>query len=113
MINKLKDYLIVVLIVAVIASFLYARFLEKDYSKQLLELKKARVKELKSEKIKVINERDSLIELGIIKYDSLLNVKPEIKYIKYEVPVYINRTLDDAIGVLSDYTYKRATNKNK
>ena len=110
--SKIKNTAIVVLIALIIGIVIYGKMMFSRYEKDLNNLREEKKIELKEEKKKIIIERDSLIQLKIIKYDSLLKAKQTIKYVPYEKPVYINRTLNDAINILSNYSYQRTKTKN-
>ena len=59
------------------------------------------------EKNSLIAERDKLntiiienAEQGKKRFDSILNIEPEIKYIRYEKTVYSDRTVDENLTIL-------------
>jgi predicted ferric reductase len=110
--NKIKEYLSIGLIVLIIGIFFYVKTMISNYEKIITELKTEKVKVLKTEKNQIRIKRDSVIKLKLYKYDSLLKVKQEIKYIRYEKPIYINRSLDKSLDILSNYTYKKTTINN-
>lgn len=109
---RIKDYLSIAFIVLIIGGFFYVKTMISNYEKEIIDLKTEKVKELKIQRTAIKLERDSIINLQVVKYDSLLKVKQKIKYIPYEKPIYVNRTLDESLNVLSDYTYKRTSKKN-
>ena len=39
------------------------------------------------------------------RFDSIANIPPKIKWYPYEKPIYINRSLNDAINIINDYKY--------
>lgn len=110
--NKIKEIIIGILLIGLGILYFSFQSTVSRYDKQISDLKEEKKIELKEEKKKIIIKRDSLIQLKIKKYDSLLSEKQTIEYIPYEKPIYVDRTLDDAIYVLSNYSYQGTTKKD-
>lgn len=83
-----------------------------------LENENADLKEEKKNELKRVRDSatvriDTLISRSNRSFDSILKQNVEIKYVPYEKLVYPNRTLDDALDVISKYRYnERAEKKN-
>ena len=74
------------------------------------EIEKVQIENKKT----VIKVRDSaFVEINYLvvesqkKIDSIVNLPPKIKWKKYEKPIYIDRTLDNALDVIEYYEYNK------
>lgn len=112
--SKISLYGIILLLLIIAGQFFYFK-----YKKNLLLEENILLKKEKKEKL--IKIRDSafvkiknITELSQKKFDSILNIPPTIKWKKYEKPVYIYRTLDDALDIHSRYkSDTKSAKKNK
>ena len=76
-------------------------------NQELKEEKKSELKRVRDSsfvKITKLTERVSVL-------DSIVSLPPKIKWIKYEKPIYINRSLDDAIRIHSKHKTDTGTER--
>lgn len=98
----------IVLILIIVIGGVYWYLNKGDYKAEYENLVK------KQDSINAIREvntkrRDSVIYDLSFKNDSLKNRADKIKYIRYEKRTYIDRDIDSAIIVLSNYKYDTRT----
>lgn len=111
--NKISLYAIIGLLAVMVGGYFYFKnqvsFLENENS----DLKEEKKEELKRVRDSAFVKIETLTKRSDERFDSIVNLPPTIKWRKYEVPVYPNRTLDDALDVHSNYKYEqRAKRKN-
>ena len=66
--------------------------------------KKEEISKVKDSLINIYTEK---VNISNKRFDSIINLPPKIKWKKYEVPTYINRTLDDALNIHAEYKTNR------
>ncbi len=112
--NKVYKVIVLLLLISVGVLFFYSNNRINKLKKENIELKEAKKIELRKVRDSAFVKIDSIVSSSSKKFDSILNIPPTIKWRKYEKPIYINRSLDDALDVISGYKYnKRAEAKDK
>lgn len=104
--NKNTAILALIIIIGV---FGYFTFFTNDNALDILEQEKL---EAINERDKAFKVRDSLNLVNIKITDSLRNEELNIKYTVDEKPIYIDRDIDFALDVLTNYNYTRAETEN-
>lgn len=111
--EKLNKTINLILLIA-LGVFVFLYFNEKFNSENLedkyLQEKKEDLRK-QAEKLNLsFKEKTNSLQFKI---DSLKKIERDIRYIPYEKPIYIDRTLDDALRVFSEHpANKRTTNSN-
>ena len=101
--------IVIVVLMAVIGVFVYFTFFANDDTLDLIEQEKLKAIQERDKAFKV---RDSLTSANVKITDSLRKEEQNIKYVPYEKLIYADRTIDDALDILSNYTYSRATTED-
>jgi predicted negative regulator of RcsB-dependent stress response len=110
--NVIKIIITILLILSGVFAFMYFvtnSKLEQAKSKNLKEKKEALRKLSKRKNFEI----DSVIKSKNEEYKLLLNLEQEIKYVPYEKLRYVDRDLDAALDVVSDYKYDSSSGKKK
>lgn len=105
--NKIKNNSNIVLLIAIGAIILYFWLKMTSLTKELYDFKIKEKEKLSKVKDSLIYNYSIQLDISKNKFDSVLNLPPTIKWKKYEVPTYINRTLDDALNVHTEYKTNR------
>jgi len=99
-------YIIIVILAIIGAGFAYHSAIVNVKDEQILILKAEKLKmqeNAKTEKKKIRDSARTAIDEEVKRsnkvFDSILNLPPTYKYIKYEKNIYPNRNLDDALSV--------------
>lgn len=98
-------YIIIALLVLLIGQYFYYRHQNNNLYDTIAELREEQKKELKQARDSAYFKIETITKVSKKKFDSILAIPPTIKYIKYEKPYYVNRSLDDALRLLSTYRY--------
>ena len=101
--------IVIVVLMAIIGVFVYFTFFTNDDTLDLIEQEKLKAIQERDKAFKV---RDSLTSANIKITDSLRKEEQNIKYVPYEKLIYADRTIDDALDILSNYTYSRTTTED-
>ena len=114
MTSKIYKIIAVLLLILLVSLFLYSNFKIQKLQSENIELKESKRKELIRVRDSAFVKVDSIISLSSKKFDSILSIPPTIKWQKYEKLNYTDRSLDDALDVISNYEYnKKPKGKNK
>lgn len=101
--SKIKNYIITLLLIVLISTVIYYKNLNNHLNKELIEVKVNKKEEITTVRDSAYTEINRIISNSNKKFDSIISIPPKIKWIKYEKPVYIDRTLDDALRIHSEY----------
>ena len=101
--------IVIVVLMAIIGVFVYFTFFTNDDTLDLIEQEKLKAIQERDKAFKV---RDSLTSANVKITDSLRKEEQNIKYVPYEKLIYADRTIDDALDILSNYTYSRTTTED-
>lgn len=107
----MKSNIITAILTVLLCVAIYFAFFDKNDSEKLEELENKN-KELVVERDSILKERDSILTVKNKVSDSLRKEERNIKYVKYEKIVYANRTLDDALIILSNYKYNEGAEED-
>jgi len=99
------DKLHIILIIIIIGGFIYFKNKTSDLEYKLRENDIKHKKELQAVRDSTHLEIEKITTNYKTKFDSIANAPYKIKYIRYEKPVYIDRTFDDAINIITSYRY--------
>jgi len=109
--SKIGLYVIIALLVSLGGMYFYfsnkMSFLESENA----DLKEEKKNELKRVRDSIITRNDTLVVHSRRDFDSILRSNVQIKYIPYEKLIYSNRSLDDALDVISKYRYNEGAKK--
>ena len=109
MINKIKNYVILILSVFLILLYFLFRYQTKDLKRELIKYKLTL-------KDSLVKEKERLFISYQREYDSLLLIKNKTIYVPYKKYVYMDRSLDEALDVFAaqiNKGYTRTTKKNR
>lgn len=101
--SKIGLYVIIALLVGLIGQFVYFKHENNRLLLENADLKEEKKVELKRVRDSAFVRIETLTQKSNERFDSILNIPPTIKWRKYEKPVYIDRTLDDALRIHSKY----------
>ena len=90
------------IIIAQYFFFKYQNNILKNENLELIKEKKEAVKKIRDSAFSKINEITVTSKKRI---DSIINIPPTIKWYPYEKPVFTNRSIDDALDVITRYNY--------
>lgn len=102
---KALPYIIIALLVLLIGQYFYYRHQNSKLSDTITELREEQKRELKRARDSAYLKIETITKVSKKSFDSILAIPPTIKYVKYEKPYFINRSLDDALQLLSNYRY--------
>lgn len=105
---KAYFYIIIALLILLIGQYFYYKNQNNKLSDTIIELKEEKIKELRKVRDSAYSKIDKITIDSQKRFDSLANLPPTIKYIKYEKSYYYNRSIDDALWILSGYKYENA-----
>lgn len=101
--SKIISYLAIVLLIGITIQFFYFDSKISELSIKNTELIEEKKKELKQARDSATAKIDTITKSSRKRFDSIVNLPPKIKWKKYEKPIYIDRSLDDAIRIHSKY----------
>lgn len=110
--RNIKKYAIILALGGLITFSVFLKIENTKIKKENIEILQKEKKKIKKIRDSVLVENKKIISLHLKQLDSIIEIKQKIKYIKYEKYHYIDRTLDDALHTLSNYSYKRTKEKN-
>lgn len=87
----------------IVSQFFYYKSESADKDNEIFELKTVRLKDLKQQRDEAFNQIDTLSKNSKRRFDSIINLPPTIKWRKYEVPTYVDRSLDDALDIHAEH----------
>ena len=110
----------VILVVLTLSGFLVSANLKNsklstennDYVIEITDLKLQKTEEIKRVRDSATTKIKELIYNSELKFDSIIYLNSKLKYKRYEKLIYVNRSLDDALHVLSTYKYNERTKSN-
>lgn len=100
-VSHIKYYIITILVVLNLSQYFYLKGVYIKHTKDLLEIREAQKEKYSTAIDSSLIEIERIKNKSTIRIDSILKTK--IKYVKFEVPTYIDRTFDDAIRVHTEY----------
>lgn len=109
--KKFSIYIITILILSIVFQHIYFNIKTKNLNKLNNKLKKEKLEEVKRVRDSAIYKIEKITITSKKRFDSILSIPPKIKWKKYERPIYIDRTLDDALDIISEYKYNSGTKK--
>ncbi len=109
--SKIYKYITFILLILLAIVAVYFKILTNNLTKENNFLKNEKKEEVRRIRDSAFLRVDEITRLSNKKFDSILNIPPTIKWKKYEKLIYTNRSLDDALDVISDYKYDRGTKK--
>jgi len=103
--SKLKNILIIALLIIAVGLFFYGKMVISDLNDKLDTAEDEKKEELQKVRDSAFTVIDNNIEKSNRKIDSVLSLKDKIKYITYEKYYYTDRDLDSALDTIADYRY--------
>jgi hypothetical protein len=105
--TKNKIILIVgaILLAVIVVQYFIFKNQQSFLEQQNLDLIEGKKNELKKVRDSAFVHIEKLTISSKEKFDSILEINQEIKYIPYEKLIYFDRSLDDALDILSGYKY--------
>lgn len=101
--NKIFSYIIIGLLIAIVIQFFYYKSVNSSLTQDNLDLETEKQDELKQVRDSALIKAKQKATLSDKRFDSVVNIPLKIKYIPYEKPIYIDRTLDDALDIHTEY----------
>lgn len=103
--NKLKNYIIIALLISLIGLFFFFRIKVKDLENKLDSGEQERKEQLQKVRDSAYRTIVKTVYESKIKIDSISKLKDKIKYIPYEKLLYADRDLDSALDTIAEYRY--------
>lgn len=94
-----------ILIIIIVIQFFYFKSQNSFLVQQNLDLIEEKKVDLKKVRDSAFFKIEELTANSQITFDSILEISQEIKYFPYEKLIYVNRSLDDALDIISNYRY--------
>jgi di/tricarboxylate transporter len=101
----MSKYIIVLLTLLLIGGYIYHKNTLSLYNDKIRTIDIENKKRLKMVRDSLHHQIDTVATYYEKKFDSIATSPLKVKYIYYEKPVYVNRTIDDAISIIADYEY--------
>ena len=113
MVSKRLLYLFIGLVAIIVGQQVFFRTEIRDLRDEKMDLLSDQKEAIKQIRDSATARIDTLTTNSQKRFDSILKIPAKIKYIPYEKPIYINRTLDDALDVHAKHkAEQRAAKKN-
>lgn len=109
--TKTSIYIVISLILFIVFQYFHFNMKIKNLSQLNIEIKEEKLEEIRKVRDSAINKIENITYESNKRFDSILAIPPKIKWKKYEKPIYIDRTLDDALDIISKYEYDSGTKK--
>lgn len=103
MVSKRLLYVFIVLVATIVVQQVIFRTELRDLRDEKMDLLSEQKETIKKVRDAATARIDTLTTKSQKRFDSILRIPAKIKYIPYEKPIYINRTLDDALDVHAKY----------
>lgn len=100
---NIYKYLTIVLLGLLIACFVVFKIENTSLKEENANLKDKRKKELRRVRDSASTRIDFIINKSKKELDSIYNLPPQIRWEKYEKTIFIDRTVDDALDIHSEY----------
>lgn len=101
--SKTFLYLVIAFIILSIGQHFLYKYQNSILVDENFALKKEKKKELKIVRDSAFKKIQEITVLSSKKFDSIINIPEKIKWQFYEKPIYINRNLDTALDIHSEY----------
>jgi hypothetical protein len=103
--NKIILIVGAILLAVIVVQYFIFKNQQSFLEQQNLDLQEERKTEIKMVRDSAFVKIKELTISSQEKFDSILEINQEIKYIPYEKLIYFDRSLDDALDILSGYKY--------